>query len=66
MRALSVGPVLPGTVYDPTFSNDSRNFLDVDPAIARSNFVVDLHFGGEPVMPRRTIVGISNGYPVVP
>ena len=27
-----------GTVYDPTFGDDSRNFLNVDPKIARPNF----------------------------
>lgn len=30
-------PVLVGTVYDPTFGDDSRNFLGVPPAIARAN-----------------------------
>jgi hypothetical protein len=38
LHALPVRPVLLGTVYDPTFGDDSRNFLDVDPRIARPNF----------------------------
>jgi hypothetical protein len=29
--------VLVGNVYDPTFGDDARNFLGVDPAIARAN-----------------------------
>lgn len=37
LRALPVRPVLLGTVYDPTFGDDSRNFLDVDAGIARTN-----------------------------
>ncbi len=37
LRALPVRPVLLGTVYDPTFGDDSRNFLSVDPRISRSN-----------------------------
>lgn len=38
LQALPVRPVLLGTVYDPTFGDDSRNFLNVDPSIARPNF----------------------------
>lgn len=37
VRALPVRPLLVGTVYDPTFGDDSRNFLGVDPRIARRN-----------------------------
>jgi acyl-CoA thioesterase-1 len=35
--ALPVRPVLLGTVYDPTFGDDSRNFLGVPAALARAN-----------------------------
>jgi hypothetical protein len=38
LHALPVRPVLLGTVYDPTFGDDSRNFLNMDPRIARPNF----------------------------
>jgi acyl-CoA thioesterase I len=34
---LPIRPVLIGTIYDPTFGDDRRNFLGVDPAIARRN-----------------------------
>jgi hypothetical protein len=37
LRALPVKTVLVGTVYDPTFGDDSRNFLGVDAGIARAN-----------------------------
>jgi acyl-CoA thioesterase I len=37
LHALPVRPVLLGTVYDPTFGDDSRNFLDIDAHIARTN-----------------------------
>ncbi|MDQ3811986.1 MAG: SGNH/GDSL hydrolase family protein [Chloroflexota bacterium] len=37
LRDLPVRPVLLGNVYDPTFGDDSRNFLAVDPALARAN-----------------------------
>lgn len=37
LRALPIKPVFLGTVYDPTFGDDTRNFLGVPPAIARSN-----------------------------
>jgi acyl-CoA thioesterase-1 len=38
LRALPVRPVLLGTVYDPTFGDDSRNFLGIDARMARANF----------------------------
>lgn len=37
LRHLPIRPVLIGNVYDPTFGDDARNFLGVDPAIARAN-----------------------------
>ena len=37
LRKLPVRPVMFATVYDPTFGDDSRNFLDVPPRIARAN-----------------------------
>ncbi len=37
LRDLPIRPVLVGNVYDPTFGDDTRNFLGVDPAIARAN-----------------------------
>lgn len=37
LRSLKVGPVLVGTVYDPTFGDDSRNFLGVEAKVARAN-----------------------------
>jgi acyl-CoA thioesterase-1 len=37
LRQLPIRPVLIGTVYDPTFGDDRRNFLSVDPARARIN-----------------------------
>ena len=37
LRALPVRPVLLGTVFDPTFGDDSRNFLSIDARIARPN-----------------------------
>jgi lysophospholipase L1-like esterase len=37
LRALPIRPVLLGTVYDPTFGDDKRNFLNVDPRITRAN-----------------------------
>jgi acyl-CoA thioesterase-1 len=36
VAALPVRPVVLGTVYDPTFGDDRRNFLGVPPAIARA------------------------------
>jgi hypothetical protein len=37
VRDLPVRPLLMGTVYDPTFGDDSRNFLGIDARIARAN-----------------------------
>jgi lysophospholipase L1-like esterase len=37
LRRLPVRPVLLGTVYDPTFGDDRRNFLGVEAAVARAN-----------------------------
>jgi acyl-CoA thioesterase I len=37
LRSLPIRPVLLGTVYDPTFGDDARNFLGVDARIARAN-----------------------------
>lgn len=37
LRQLPVRPVLLGTVYDPTLGDDARNFLGVQPRIARAN-----------------------------
>jgi lysophospholipase L1-like esterase len=37
VRAMPVRPLLVGNVYDPTFGDDSRNFLGVEPRIARPN-----------------------------
>jgi lysophospholipase L1-like esterase len=37
VRALPIRPVLLGTVYDPTFGDDARNFLPIDPRAARAN-----------------------------
>jgi lysophospholipase L1-like esterase len=34
---LPVGPLLLGTVYDPTFGDDSQNFLGVPASVARRN-----------------------------
>ncbi len=34
---LPIRPVLLGNVYDPTFGDDRRNFLGVDPALGRTN-----------------------------
>ena len=38
VRALPIRPVLIGNVYDPTFGDDTRNFLGVDPTIGRANY----------------------------
>jgi len=35
--ALLVRPIVFGTVYDPTFGDDRRNFLGVEAALARAN-----------------------------
>jgi acyl-CoA thioesterase-1 len=37
LRGLPVDRVLVGTVYDPTFGDDSRNFLGVEARMARAN-----------------------------
>jgi lysophospholipase L1-like esterase len=37
LKALPIRPVLLGNVYDPSFGDDSRNFLGVDPKLARAN-----------------------------
>lgn len=37
VQQLPIRPVLLGNVYDPTLGDDQRNFLSVDPAIARKN-----------------------------
>ncbi len=37
VRELPIRPVLMGNVYDPSFGDDRRNFLGVDPKIARAN-----------------------------
>ena len=37
LEALPIRPVLIGNVYDPTFGDDSRNFLGVEPGLARAN-----------------------------
>lgn len=37
VRQLPIRPVLLGNVYDPTFGEDRRNFLEIEPAIARKN-----------------------------
>ena len=37
LRALPIRPVLLGSVYDPTFGDDTRNFVPWDARIARAN-----------------------------
>ncbi len=37
VRDLPIRPVLIGNVYDPTFGDDSRNFLNVEPQLGRTN-----------------------------
>ncbi len=37
LETLPIRPVFIGNVYDPTFGDDSLNFLPVDPALARAN-----------------------------
>jgi len=37
VSTLPIRPVLLGTVYDPTFGDDARNFLGIDARLARSN-----------------------------
>ena len=36
LRRLPIRPVLVGNVYDPTLGDDARNFLGVDPGVARA------------------------------
>jgi hypothetical protein len=35
---MPIRPLFFGNVYDPTLGEDARNFLGIDPALARSNF----------------------------
>ncbi len=37
VQRLPIRPVFLGNVYDPTFGDDRRNFLGIDPAIGRAN-----------------------------
>jgi len=37
VQRLPIRPVLFGNVYDPTFGDDKRNFLGIDPTIGRRN-----------------------------
>lgn len=37
VQTLPIRPVLLGNVYDPTFGDDRRNFLGVEPALGRAN-----------------------------
>jgi acyl-CoA thioesterase I len=37
LRTLPIRPVLIGNVYDPTFGDDTKNFLGVEPSLARTN-----------------------------
>ena len=37
LKQLPIRPVLIGNVYDPSFGDDSNNFLGVDPKVAREN-----------------------------
>ena len=37
LRELPIRRVLLGTVYDPTFGDDARNFIGVEPRLARAN-----------------------------
>ncbi len=37
LAGLPIRPVYLGNVYDPSFGDDARNFLGVDPALARGN-----------------------------
>jgi hypothetical protein len=38
LAELPIRPVFVGNIYDPTFGDDARNFLDIDQALARANF----------------------------
>ena len=37
LKELPIRPVLVGNVYDPSFGDDRRNFLGIDPGIARAS-----------------------------
>jgi hypothetical protein len=37
LAQLPIRPMFVGNVYDPTFSDDRRNFLGIDPALPRAN-----------------------------
>ena len=37
VRDLPIRPVVIGNVYDPSFGDDARNFLGLDPAVARGS-----------------------------
>ena len=37
LAIMPIRPVLLGNVYDPTFGDDARNFLGIDPSLARAN-----------------------------
>ena len=37
LKQLPIRPVFVGNVYDPSFGDDTRNFLGVDPKLAREN-----------------------------
>ena len=37
LRELPIRPVFLGNVYDPSIGDDARNFLGIDPTIARAN-----------------------------
>src|SRR2546425_875028 len=37
LHSLSIRPVFLGNVYDPTFGDDSYNFLDIEPSITRQS-----------------------------
>jgi acyl-CoA thioesterase-1 len=37
VQQLPIRPILLGSVYDPTLGDDNRNFVGIDPAIARKN-----------------------------
>ena len=37
-QALPIRPLLLGNVYDPTLGDDARNFLGIDPGMARAGF----------------------------
>lgn len=39
VTALPIRPLFIGNVYDPTLGDDARNFLGVNPALARRNFL---------------------------